>query len=979
MTTHLLRRGAAPRRTWRAVVLAASVAVAGLTTMPSGVQAADPAPEPLITTTDTTWRYVQDDTFPSAGQADSLSWTKSGFDDSSWLSGKGAFGGKIASGVQSPDYDGSRRATTQLEMNAPGQNVRVRTYFFRTDIEVKAEQLAALAKVQGRIHYDDGAIVYVNGTEVARGDVPVGSEGLNYATGGTTGLDTTDFTFDASVLVPGKNTVAVEVHNDRSSSSDIWFDLTQLTPLTHEQATPKPSRIILTPTEDPYSSQYVSFQGALQTDTVGRIQFRPAAGGDVRQVNAPLQPPSINNPFSHFSGVLTGLRPATEYAYRVSSNGHWSAWQTFETADPAEKEFSYLYYGDAQIGLDTTWPKVVDQALAKAPEAIGSVHAGDLIDVASNDTQWHNWFKGMEKAAATTNIFAAPGNHEYSGDKLMTAWKAHFEYPLYNPNDSTIGEMAKLAEGDTDVAKQYRAYFDHWSNFAAETVYFADYQDVRFITINATRDTTFLRPDVLPGCSGAECPSTKVAALWTEFQAQWLDHILTTSPSKWNVVTFHQPVYSTSSGRNEPILRQYWVPVFEKHNIDLVQMGHDHTYARGYKDTTKTETAGMTNGPVYIVSNSGAKHYVLENDERNVWTNNGATQVQKGQNITTYQVIDVAPDKLTYRSYIAEINGTATLWRNGQQLDAGQYKVGDLWDEFTVHKTDHGEKAVVEKGMAAPQFPDHSVAPTFTTDLPAQTGVRVGERAALKVAVDHAAATLQWQVDTGRGWTDVAGETGARLTLGRIGVADIGHRYRVVATAGTRTATSAATVLVDQEQGPVFTTDLPAVTQVASGDDVTLTVAATADSTVRYQWQRLAGQTWTDLTGRTGPALELSAVRADGTQYRVVATAASKSATSSATTLAVTRKGTTVRAAAKPRRGKPLTLTVRSSQAGKATVVVVHGKKRITRTVTVAEGLTKVKLGKLARKGTKATVKVTVTPTSVDHAPASVSRTFRVR
>src|SRR5690606_24273990 len=115
------------------------------------------------------------------------------------------------------------------------------------------------------------------------------------------------------------------------------------------------------------------------------------------------------------------------------------------------------------------------------------------------------------------------GNHEYSGDKLMTAWQAHFEYPQNNPNDSMIGEMADLAEGDTDVARQYRAFFDHWSDFAAETVYYADYQGVRFITINATRDSTFLTPDNLPTCEAAECPVNNRSALWTQYQAAWLD------------------------------------------------------------------------------------------------------------------------------------------------------------------------------------------------------------------------------------------------------------------------------------------------------------------------------------------------------------------------------------------------------------------------------------------------------------------------
>src|SRR5690606_29409734 len=149
-----------------------------------------------------------------------------------------------------------------------------------------------------------------------------------------------------------------------------------------------------------------------------------------------------------------------------------------------------------------------------------------------------------------------------------------------------------------------------------------DYQDVRFITLNATRNSTFLTPADLPACSEG-CPNA--GQLWIDFQAAWLDHILGNNPNTWAVATFHQPVYSVSSGRDEPVLRAAWVPVFEKHDIDLVLQGHDHTYARGYKDTTATDTPGVTNGPVYAVSNSGGKYYTIAPADDNVWTRNGAT------------------------------------------------------------------------------------------------------------------------------------------------------------------------------------------------------------------------------------------------------------------------------------------------------------------------------------------------------------------
>ena len=551
--------------------------------------------------------------------------------------------------------------------------------------------------------------MWVNGEKVASfvdGRI-TGTTNNEYAGEGNGSPLTSGFSADADVLQDGTNTVAVALYQDRETSSDAYFDMSSLT-LTKTAAPGEvvdapPTRVILTPTETPSVSQSFSWLAGDASHTSGQVEISAVGADGVagasRVVDAYAAGVVGSNPNQHFSATVDGLTPATDYRYRVGLEGSWSDWYEFTTENPAATDFQFIYYGDAQIGLDTTWPEVVKQAEERAPESIGSVHAGDLINTSSNETERTNWFAGMANSATSSNVMAAPGNHEYTGDKLLTAWKANFEYPHNNPSPGTVGELANLAQGDTAEARQYAAYFEHWSEFAAETVYYTDYQGVRFITLNATRDTTFLTPDNLPGCTGAECPQTKVAKLWTEYQAAWLDHILAESPSKWNVVTFHQPVYSTSSGRDEPVLRDAWVPVFEKHNIDLVLMGHDHTYARGFKDSTATDTPGITTGPVYAVSNSGAKHYDLASEDNNVWTQNGATQVLRGEGVTTYQVVDVTADQLVYRSYLAAKTKDATTDK----------AVGDLYDEVTVTKYATGAKWVTEAGIDAPAGPALSV------------------------------------------------------------------------------------------------------------------------------------------------------------------------------------------------------------------------------------------------------------------------------
>ncbi|RKT55701.1 purple acid phosphatase family protein [Saccharothrix australiensis] len=483
--------------------------------------------------------------------------------------------------------------------------------------------------------------------------------------------------------------------------------------------TPDVSRLILTPTATPADSQ--SFTWRSTTAGGGTVQVRPVGGAPVDVAATAVDTSNLAGvDYVHYSATATGLTADTAYEYRVGGGERWSRWRPFRSAAKGAKPFEFLYYGDAQIGLDSTWPAVVAAANAKAPRSAGSVHAGDLID-SSNQVQWTSWFNGMGESAATTQVLAAPGNHEYTGDGALRNWKMNFEYPANHPGPATIGALAERAKGDTDAARQTAAYFAHWENVAKETVYYSDFQDVRFITLNATQNTGYLRPPTLPSCA-VDCPSP--GPLWVEFQAAWLDHVLTANPNKWSVVTFHQPVYSTSTGRDEPVLRANWVPVFQKHNVDLVLMGHDHTYARGYNNTNATDAPGTTNGPVYAVSNSGAKHYTLAPAGDNVWTRNGATQVKRGQGVTTYQVVSVNGDTVTYRSYVAE-----------KKADSPEpEQVGDLFDSFTITKRG-GVKHVTEAGVEPPSADDEQ---------------------RIKVTVpERAPGELVWSIDGGNGVVDL--------------------------------------------------------------------------------------------------------------------------------------------------------------------------------------------------------------------------------
>ena len=342
----------------------------GAVVAPTALAAPDPeVPTGSLITGDTAWHYLDDGTDPSPAPAALRDWTLPAFDDSAWKTAPGSFGaknGKLgAVGPQTPK--------TLLNHYLDGVKApTVPTYFFRTTFELEAGVAEQVAALQSTVTYDDALIVWINGTEVARYVDGRITDTTNVEYAGDSNGDplTSTFSAEGALLHDGTNTIAVSLFQDRATSSDIFFDMSSLTLVpASDPGTPviaPPTRVILTPTERPEVSQSFSWLAGDASHTVGQVEIGAAAGGETRVVDAYDAGVVNGNPNKHFSATVTGLTPATEYRYRVGLPGSWSDWFTFRTADPNATDFQFLYYGDAQIGLDTTWPSVVKQAEANA-------------------------------------------------------------------------------------------------------------------------------------------------------------------------------------------------------------------------------------------------------------------------------------------------------------------------------------------------------------------------------------------------------------------------------------------------------------------------------------------------------------------------------------------------------------------------------------------------------------------------------------
>lgn len=177
---------------------------------PAGYTFAGWQKRPLSTTTllasKSQWMYYDQ------GSLDGKNWTAEDYSTSAWRSGKAPLG-----------Y-GKTGLNTTLSYGSNSNSKRP-TYYFRANLELDS---APSADDIFTLNYtvDDGMIVYVNGTEAGRYNMPAGN--VYYSTYASTyaqsNPDTGSMTLDASLFHQGQNTIAVELHNHSGSSSDVYWD-----------------------------------------------------------------------------------------------------------------------------------------------------------------------------------------------------------------------------------------------------------------------------------------------------------------------------------------------------------------------------------------------------------------------------------------------------------------------------------------------------------------------------------------------------------------------------------------------------------------------------------------------------------------------------------------------------------------------------------------------------------------------------------
>ena len=280
-----------------------------------------------------------------------------------------------------------------------------------------------------------------------------------------------------------------------------------------------------------------------------------------------------------------GLRPGATYAYAVTADNDGNAADpfsaTFRTAPQGRAPFRFTSFGDLATP-NTAWVLSYGQS-AYAVEAVESFQPlfhllnGDLCYADLNPTAqpevWRDFGNNNQTSAANRPWMPCLGNHEVefgNGAQGFTSYLTRYTLP----------------------DNQVPGFGARWYSFRIGSVLFVslDADDVVYQDAGAfVAGPSALAPVTGPGNPPIEPGSSfYVRGYSGGAQTAWLENTLAAGRGDesvdWIIIQMHQCAASSSATGNGSDLgiRQQWLPLFDRYEVDLVLNGHDHDYERSF-------------------------------------------------------------------------------------------------------------------------------------------------------------------------------------------------------------------------------------------------------------------------------------------------------------------------------------------------------------------------------------------------------------
>lgn len=581
------------------------------TSVPVSIEVAVPIPTTFVAKL-SSWKYLDD------GSDRGTAWRASAFDDSAWASGVGPLG-----------YGDSHIATTIN--SGPSGNRIITTYFRRTFNVADPAAIHALAL---NLLRDDGAIIYINGIEVARDNMPAGA--VDYLTFSSTTVDSADeskyFALTASSLplVAGANVIAVEIHNRDGNSSDLGFDL-ELIGLTLPNGAPP--TVALAASGGPFVAPATVSLAATASDsdgTVTKVEFYNGAsklGEDTTEPytftwtnvalgsytltavatddagNATTSTPVSVVVSNGQSGTLT-RGPYLQKAAPTQMTVRWRSSQSVagrvrygtdsanlnQSVDETSATTEHIvaltglaanttYFYSVGSALDTL-ASGADYTFTTPPVAGTAINSriwvlGDAGTANSNQTAVRNAFYTWT-GARTPNFVLQLGDNAYNAGT-----DAEFQGAVFNMYSEMLRKTpfwSCLGNHETD---QSTAFVDTYPYFNIYT--FPTAGESGGVPSGTEHYYSFDYGNIhvisLDSMTASRSP--------TGAMATWLQNDLASTTATWIICIFHHPPYTKGSHNSDSEselvqMRQNILPILEAGGVDLVLGGHSHAYERSY-------------------------------------------------------------------------------------------------------------------------------------------------------------------------------------------------------------------------------------------------------------------------------------------------------------------------------------------------------------------------------------------------------------
>ena len=466
------------------------------------------------------WRY-------STNNLDAVNWRAPGYAETGWSNLSPALLYIESTALPAPK-------NTPLPARSGGGPVL--TYYFRTTFNVA--DAAPVVSLTFSNLIDDGAVFYLNGTEVQR--VGMGSGSISYSSlatrsvGNATTFDVFSLAGDwLTNLVTGNNTLAVEVHQINATSSDIVFGSALL-------ASTNASL-----TRGPYlqtgSSSALTVRWRTDAPVMGRVSY----GTNLANLDFFVDETANTN---EHELRLAGLLPDTKYFYSVGEG----------TTILAGANASHFFITAPQPGTaKPTRIWVIGDAGTANANQVNVRNAYETFTGSRYTDLWlmlgdnaYNAGTDGEYQAAVFNIYtnllrtsvlwSTLGNHETGQLTEFTNNYPYFDIFTLPRN----GEAGGLASG-------------------TEHYYAFNYGNIHFICLDSMTANR-----------------TASGAMYT-----WLTNDLADVTADWTIAFWHHPPYTKGSHNSDTEsgliqMRQVFLPVLEAGGVDLVLSGHSHSYER---------------------------------------------------------------------------------------------------------------------------------------------------------------------------------------------------------------------------------------------------------------------------------------------------------------------------------------------------------------------------------------------------------------